>query len=65
LIDDRWVWLPNLLAGRIFTHRVDADELAHDILHITPDLDPVTELCNRPEYQRLADGSPGAARPRL
>lgn len=59
LIDDRWVWLPTLLAGRVFTHRVEADEMTHDILYSTPDLDPVTELCNHTQYQQLADGSPG------
>ncbi|MGV9798745.1 SEC-C metal-binding domain-containing protein [Mycobacterium sp. NPDC003449] len=41
LIDDRWVWLPTLLAGRVLTHRVTVDELAHDILTATPDLDPI------------------------
>jgi hypothetical protein len=59
LIDDRWVWLPTLLAGRVFTHRVEADELTHDILYITPDLDPVTELCNHhTQDQQLTDRSP-------
>ncbi|MFZ0835441.1 MAG: hypothetical protein WAM92_20685, partial [Mycobacterium sp.] len=57
LLDDRWVWLPTVLAGRVFTHRVGADELAHDILTVTPDLDPVTALCEHEEYRRLADGS--------
>src|SRR5215207_1560822 len=54
LVDDRWVWLPTVLAGRVFTHRLGADEVAHDILTVTPNLDPITALC---EYQRLADGS--------
>lgn len=57
LIDDRYVWLPAVLAGRVFTHRMDADELAHDLLTVTPDLDPITELCHHEQYQRLADGS--------
>lgn len=57
LIDDRWVWLPTLLAGRVFTHRLDADELAHDILTVSPDLAPITALCEHEQYQRLVDGS--------
>jgi len=58
LTDDRWVWLPTVLAGRVFTHRVGADEVAHDLLTVTPDLDPITELCLHEAYQQLADGSP-------
>ena len=57
LVDDRWVWLPTVLAGRVFTHRVSADESAHDVLTVTPDLDPITTLCEHEQYQRLADGS--------
>lgn len=57
LVDDRWVWLPTLLAGRVFTHRLGADELAHDMLAVTPDLDPITALCEHDQYQRFADGS--------
>jgi hypothetical protein len=25
LTDDRWVWLPTVLSGRVFTHRVGPD----------------------------------------
>jgi SEC-C motif len=57
LVDDRWVWLPTVLAGRVFTHRLGADELAHDILTVTPNLDPITALCEHEQYGRLADGS--------
>jgi hypothetical protein len=57
LVDDRWVWLPTVLAGRVFTHRLSADETAHDILSVTPDLDPITGLCEHEQYQQLADGS--------
>ena len=57
LADDRWVWLPALLAGRVFTHRISADESIHDALTMTPDLDPITTLCEHEQYQRLADGS--------
>ena len=57
LVDDRWVWLPAVLAGRVFTHRVSADESTHDALTVTPDLGPITALCEHEQYQRLADGS--------
>ena len=57
LVDDRWVWLPTVLAGRVFTHRLGADEAAHDILTVTPNLDPITALCEHEQYRRLADGS--------
>ncbi|MXI80317.1 hypothetical protein GR254_08700, partial [Mycobacterium tuberculosis] len=52
---DRSVWLPTLLAGRVFTHRLGADEAVHDMLGVTPDLDPITTLCEHEEYGRLAD----------
>jgi SEC-C motif len=58
LTDGRWIWLPAVLAGRVFTHRVGAAELAHDLLTVTPDLDPITALCEHEQYRRLADGSP-------
>jgi hypothetical protein len=57
LVDDRWVWLPEVLAGRVFTHRVSADESTHDVLTVTPDLDPITTLFEHEQYQALADGS--------
>jgi hypothetical protein len=55
--DDRWVWLPALLAGRVFTHRLGANETVHDLLAVTPDLTPITTLCEHQQYGRLADGS--------
>ena len=58
LPDERWVSLPALLAGRVFTHRVSGPELEHDILVMDSDLRPVDMLTEREEYQRLADGSP-------
>lgn len=57
LVDDRWVWLPTVLAGRVFTHRLGADEAAHDMLAVTPDLDPITALCDHEGYGRFSDGS--------
>ena len=32
--------------------------VAHDLLTVTPNLDPITALCEHEQYQRLADGSP-------
>ncbi|MDI3315413.1 MAG: SEC-C domain-containing protein [Mycobacterium sp.] len=58
LVDDRWVWLPAVLAGRVFTHRLSADEVTHDLLTVTPDLEPIIALCGHERYRRLADGSP-------
>ncbi len=57
LIDDRWVWLPTLLSGRVFTHRLGPDELAHDMLTVAPDLGPITALCEHEQYQQLSDRS--------
>ncbi|BBZ10530.1 SEC-C metal-binding domain-containing protein [Mycobacterium branderi] len=56
LVDDRWVWVPNVVTGRVLTHRVTADELAHDILNVCPDLEPITTLCEHDQW--FADGSP-------
>lgn len=57
LVDERWVWLPTILAGRVFTHRVTDAETAFDMLTVTPDLDPITALGEHEPYDRLADGS--------
>lgn len=56
LVDDRWVWVPTLIAGRVFTHRLTADEVAFDMLTVTPDLDAITHLCEHEPYRHLADG---------
>ena len=56
LADGRWAWLPALLAGRVFTHRLSADEVDHDVLIMCPDLEPLSVLVERADYQRLADG---------
>jgi hypothetical protein len=57
LADERWVSLPALLAGRVFTHRLTGPEVEHDMLDSNPDLDPVDMLVERAEYQRLDDGA--------
>lgn len=59
LADGRWVWLPGLLAGRVFTHRLTAREIAHDLLDITPDLEPVVTLTDHDPFTRLAEDPAG------
>jgi tetratricopeptide (TPR) repeat protein len=56
LTDERWAWLPALLAGRTFTHRVTEVEVAHDLLFVTPDLAPA-ELLFAGDAARLSDGT--------
>lgn len=57
LTDGRWCHLPTLLTGRTFTHRVNDLELAHDLLAVAPDLEPVLVL-EEPPYDHLVDGTP-------
>ncbi|MGF2945127.1 SEC-C metal-binding domain-containing protein [Mycobacterium sp. Lab-001] len=58
LADGRWAWIPALLEGRIFTHRLTEVEVDHDLLAWGPDLAPVSILTEVEAYRRLADGSP-------
>ena len=58
LADGRWAWIPGLLGGRIFTHRLSAVEAVHDIIALGPDLAPLAMLTEGDTYQRLTDGSP-------
>jgi tetratricopeptide (TPR) repeat protein len=58
LADDRWAWIPALLDGRIFTHRLSAPEGEHDMIGFGPDLAPLSMLTESQTYQRLTDGSP-------
>jgi len=58
LADDRWAWIPALLDGRIFTHRLSAVEAEHDMIGFGPDLAPLSMLTESQTYQRLTDGSP-------
>ncbi len=55
--DDRWGWLPSLLAGRVFVRRVTDVEAAHDLLFLTPDL-TAAALLFATEDARLLDGTP-------
>jgi len=58
LADERWAWIPTLLDGRIFTHRLSAVEAEHDMIEFGPDLAPLAMLTESEVYQRLTDGSP-------
>lgn len=58
LADERWAWIPALLDGRIFTHRLSAVEAEHDMIGFGPDLAPLSMLTESQTYQRLIDGSP-------
>jgi tetratricopeptide (TPR) repeat protein len=56
--DERWTWLPGLLEGRVFTHRLSALEAQCDVIAFGVDLAPVSILTESPTFQRLTDGSP-------
>lgn len=58
LSDDRWAYVPALLEGRVFSHRLSAAEVEHDMMVIGPDLSPLSILTEIEPYQRLTDGSP-------
>lgn len=60
LADGRWVWLPSLLGGRVFTHRLSAAEAEYDLVFVDADLTPLAMLTEMPTYQHLTDGSPVA-----
>ncbi|WP_040539108.1 SEC-C metal-binding domain-containing protein [Mycolicibacterium tusciae] len=56
MADERWLWLPAAVEGRVFTHRVSADEVTHDFLTVNPNLNPITALCDYEGYRQFADG---------
>ncbi len=58
LPDNRWMWLPTAAAGRVFTHRLNRDEVTHDVLTMSPDLDPISDLFEFEPHNHFADGSP-------
>ena len=58
LADERWAWIPALLGGRIFTHRLNALEAARDVIALGTDLAPLTILTDSDAHRRLIDGSP-------
>ena len=58
LADGRWAWIPAVLDGRVFTHRLSAAEAEHDAIGWDRDLAPLSMLTEIPEFQRLSDGAP-------
>ena len=48
-----YVWLPSLLGGRTFTHRLSAWEIEHGYVDIGPDLEALSMLTDDPTYLRL------------
>ena len=44
LADERLAWIPAVLDGRIFTHRLNAAEAEHDVIAWNPDLAPLSML---------------------
>lgn len=56
LTDGRWAHLPSLVDGRVFTHRLTADEIEHDVLEVEPDLTLTQLLVEFPGHDRLANG---------
>ncbi|MBY0442744.1 MAG: hypothetical protein K2Q25_11540 [Mycobacteriaceae bacterium] len=58
LADGRWAWIPGLLNGRVFTHRLSSMEVDYDVLGLGTDLAPLAMLAHSGTYQRLTDGSP-------
>lgn len=58
LADGRVTYLPALLDGRTFTHRLTDAEVAHGFIEANADLHPLAMLTEEFRYQRLRDGSP-------
>lgn len=58
LAGGRVTYLPTLLDGRTFTHRLTAAEVAHGFIEANADLLPLAMLTEESRYQRLRDGSP-------
>ncbi len=61
LDDGRLAWLPGLLDGCIFTHRVSELELEHDMVELSQDLTAIAMLTESETYHTLLDGSPVVA----
>ena len=49
LLDDRLADVGVLLTGTVFTHRLSATEIEHDLLSIAPDFEPVAMLPGGPD----------------
>ena len=55
--DGRHAWLPALLMGRTFAHRVSPAEIEHGFVDVSPDLEPLSLLTEDETYLRLVDGT--------
>ncbi len=55
--DGRHAWLPALLEGRTFTHRVSRAEIELGFLAVSPDLEPLSLLTDDETYLRLIGGT--------
>ena len=58
LASGRLAFLPALLDGRVFTHRLSDQEIVNDLLDVVPDLEPLSLLTDDERWCLLADGSP-------
>lgn len=58
LADDRWAFLPAVLEGRTFTHRLTEADVTYDLLQVFPDLAGVVWVTDYAQYSQLADDSP-------
>jgi tetratricopeptide (TPR) repeat protein len=58
LSDERLAWIPAVLDGRIFTHRLTPPEAEHDVIPWHPDLSPLCMLIEGSGLGQLTDGSP-------
>lgn len=58
LMDERYAFLPALLAGRVFTHRITPAEVEYGLIPVGADLEPLSILTESDPYQQLTDGSP-------
>ena len=55
--DGRQAWLPALLEGRTFTHRMSPAEVEHGFIGVSPDLEPLSLLTEDETYLRMLDGT--------
>jgi tetratricopeptide (TPR) repeat protein len=57
LADDRMAYLPAVLEGQVFTHRLTAEEVDYGFLDVMPDLSPLGPMCDD-DFLQLPDGTP-------
>src|SRR6478735_3457023 len=56
LADDRWVYVPALVGGRVVTHRLTQPEIVHDALATIPDLALILALPDNSDQLELGGG---------